>query len=243
MLQLDRITVLILVGGLGTRLGNLTQSTPKPLLRIGNRPFLDYIIEQLEGCGFSKISLLTGFNSNIIENYYKTNPSRSASLSIIKETAPLGTGGAIKHAIEQLENDFYLCLNGDSFFNINIKDFISKQHYPKEVGRIALFETEKTNNRYGSVHINQHNRVLSFLEKDVINETKYSNGGIYFFSKRIADFMNSSPLSLEKDIFPVMANNKSLYAIPYKKTSFIDIGTPDDFGRANHFFNTLENKP
>ena len=114
----------ILVGGLGTRLGDRTRLVPKPMLEIGGRPFLDTLIDELLRYDiFDEILLLAGHRAEIVETHYASAARGRTRLVVSSETAPLGTGGALVHARELL-HDRFLLLNGDSLFDINLLDLV-----------------------------------------------------------------------------------------------------------------------
>src|SRR6478672_2003212 len=112
----------ILVGGLGTRLGEMTRLVPKPLLEVAGRPFLDYILDELSRYPtVQDIMLLAGHQAGQVVDRYDGKRWRGATVSVISEPAQMGTGGALKHAAARLDQNFLL-LNGDSFFDFNILD-------------------------------------------------------------------------------------------------------------------------
>ncbi len=116
----------ILVGGLGTRLGERTKTTPKPMLAVGGRPFLDTLIDEIARYDvFDEILLLAGHKAESIEARYAGTVRGRAHLRVSLEQAPLGTAGALVHAAGLLRQRFLL-LNGDSFFDFNILDLISR---------------------------------------------------------------------------------------------------------------------
>ena len=127
----------ILVGGLGTRLGEMTRLVPKPLLEVAGRPFLDYILDEVSRYPtIQDIVLLAGHQAGQVVGRYDGRRWRRASVSVISEPAPLGTGGALKHAAPRLDGKFLL-LNGDSFFDFNMLDVAASERSPALV-RVAL---------------------------------------------------------------------------------------------------------
>src|SRR5262249_7476818 len=145
----------ILVGGLGTRLGERTRQVPKPLLNVAGRPFLDYLLDELSRYPtIEKILLLAGHRAEQVESLYGGKRLRHASISVVTEPTQLGTGGALKHAAGHLEPQFLL-LNGDSFFDFNLLDLALPAS--GAVVRVAL-KRDHAGDRYG--------RVL--LDRDVV---------------------------------------------------------------------------
>lgn len=256
----------ILCGGLGTRLKEVVKDIPKPMALIGKTPFLDYIVSHLKQNSFDKFLFLTGYESEIIENYFKIgSQSKSNDTGVMLnlfqhriieqpcgpetssgrrklicdfsiEETPLGTAGALFNAFDKLEDEFFL-LNGDTFFDIDFNLFESFINSKGVKAAIALRAT-KDISRYGLVEINGEFFVEKFTEKTDLTDDiadGFINAGVYYFKKEILKpyFQNwqRNFLSIEKDIFPKMVEEKSLYALPLGG-KFIDIGIPEDYKKA-----------
>ena len=110
----------ILCGGYGSRLKQLTKKIPKPLLKINNKPFLYYLINNLKRFGLKNILILSHYKSDEFKVYFKNN-FKDMNIKVVKEKSKLGTGGSIINSIKYLENKFYI-LNGDTYFDINLLD-------------------------------------------------------------------------------------------------------------------------
>jgi D-glycero-D-manno-heptose 1,7-bisphosphate phosphatase len=109
----------ILVGGKGTRLGDLTRGTPKPMLKIaGEKPFLDYLIEWVARHGYEDIILLAGHLGDQVEAAYQGHRIGDAAVRVLREQEPLGTGGALTVARGELD-DMFAMMNGDALFDFN----------------------------------------------------------------------------------------------------------------------------
>ncbi len=218
-------TAVILVGGKGSRLLELTENFPKPMLSIGDEPFLIMLMKNINRFGIEKFILLSGHAHEVLEEHFKNN-YYNFDVKLVPEKEPLGTGGAIKNALKFLPKEFF-CFNGDSILLGNwlkIKDLINDS---VDVS-IALTETNDSS-RYGGVTLSQNNFVRSFNEKS--SGSKYINAGIYFLRKKIFEKIDKYSFSLESDIFPNLVNEKKIKA---KKIDgyFIDIGLKDDLNRA-----------
>jgi NDP-sugar pyrophosphorylase family protein len=224
----QNIEVLILCGGFGTRLKSVAINGPKPMAPIGDRPFLDHIFFYLTKFGFKNFCFLTGHKGDILKAYFEDKKFSSYQIRFSHEETPLGTGGAIKKAIEHSKQKHYLVLNGDTFFGINYNNFLSSE-YP-DVHRIALFSVEDAS-RYGSVKINADFYVSEFVEKKSKSQEpkiNFINGGVYYLNKSILQFFESDVCSLESDIFPKLLIEKQLIGVPLVGR-FIDIGIPADY--------------
>lgn len=229
MVTTNEIMVLILSGGLGTRLGALTDNHPKTMMPINGQPFLNYLLRYVTSFGFKNICLLTGYKADIISKYYKNNAPAEMNLSYSYEEKPLGTGGAIEQAIRQHPSPYYLCLNGDSFFPVDLNDFISRS-IDRDLCSIALFKSP-TPKRYGTVTIDSKNQITNFSEKSNISSGQYCNGGIYLFNKKLSSSLPANKHSVEKNVFPKLADSGKLWGFPFEN-DFIDIGTPEDLSIA-----------
>ena len=191
----------ILSGGFGKRLSHVVSDVPKPMAPIKNKPFLEYIITQLQKQGFERFLFLTGYKSEFIEKYFKNLPNSQ----FLKEEKALGTGGALLNAYELLEDEFFV-INGDTFFDI---DFSILENFSKT--NHCTIALRYTNNitRYGFVEIDDSFKILSFTEKGNLPQNRidgYINGGIYYINKSVlkefAYKFSGQFISLETEIFP-----------------------------------------
>jgi D,D-heptose 1,7-bisphosphate phosphatase len=222
----------ILVGGLGTRLGALTATTPKPLLQIGDRPFLGWLMREFLRFGVEEFLLLTGHLSDRVEAQVRALSDllpRPARIVISEEPARAGTGGAVWHARAKLAESFLLC-NGDSLFDCNIARLLrdAAADGPGAVGRILLRRIEDAS-RYGVVAM-AGERVTSFLERPDPRAQGLINAGVYAFSRRILGELTEA-CSLERDVMPRLAAHGALRGT-VADGYFRDIGVPEDLARA-----------
>ena len=117
----------ILAGGKGTRLGEITRKVPKPMLPIAGRPFLDYLLEMVERHGYEDILLLAGHLGEVLEAAYDGRRIGGATIRVMREKVPLGTAGALTVARDALDPRF-LMMNGDAFFDINLRALEQASH-------------------------------------------------------------------------------------------------------------------
>ncbi len=218
----------ILVGGLGTRLGERTRSVPKPLLEVAGRPFLDYILDELSRYPtIQEILLLAGHQAGQVIDRYQGKRWRGATVSVISEPAPLGTGGALKNAASRLESRFLL-LNGDSFFDFNMLDLAAGSTGSSGIVRVAL-KRDHPGDRYGRVLL-EEDFIKTFLPAGS-QPNGPINSGVYCVDRDVLALIDELPCSLEQVIFPRLAAKAQLRAALYDGF-FIDIGIPADFERA-----------
>jgi len=227
----------LLVGGLGTRLRSVVSSTPKPLASVGDRPFLELLVCQLSYQGIRRLVFCTGYLSHEIENELGDGRTWDVNIEYSKEPHPMGTAGAVKFAAPLLrESTDFLVMNGDSFMEIDFSQLI---HFHRKSGGIASMAVLQMKNemRYGTVQVTAEGRVSGFTEKPDGDPTGFVNAGVYVFNRRIFEHIPEGPGSLERDIFPKLLDD-GVYAAE-QHGLFIDIGTPEDYARAQELCERL----
>jgi NDP-sugar pyrophosphorylase family protein len=219
----------ILVGGLGSRLGSLTEECPKPLLHVNGIPFLEYLIRNAMQHGFSDFLLLAGYLGKKVEEYSSLlRVKYDIKIDVVIEGRPMGTGGALKNAANKLANKFIM-MNGDSIFQCNLENLYNTKLLPPFLGYIALRRTPNTS-RFGVVEL-QGEQIIGFLERPVSGGLSLVNCGVYLFDRKIVNHIPSGVSSLERDVFPALANIGELSG-SLCGNFFIDIGVPDDYKAA-----------
>jgi D-glycero-D-manno-heptose 1,7-bisphosphate phosphatase len=233
----------VLAGGLGTRLGSLTEATPKPLLNRGGRPFLAWLLRELIRFGITEFLLLTGHLSEEIENAIPAIEAmlpRHATISVSREPFRAGTGGAVFHARDRLHDRFLLC-NGDSLFDANLAALLSAAagDGPEVIGRMLLRRMADAS-RSGVVTMDG-DVVTTFQERPPPGSPGIINAGVYLFGRRLLDSLRPV-CSLEADILPVHAAAGALRGTT-TDGYFRDIGVPDDFASADDELRALRGRP
>lgn len=224
----------ILIGGKGTRLGDAVRHTPKPLLEVCGRPFVEHVMLNLRRFGFTDFLLLAGYHAAVVDEKYGAHSRFAeelrATITVVVEPSPLGTGGALRYAREFLRDEFLL-LNGDSIFDFNYLDLTcSLDDEPDNwLCRVALLEVHNAT-RYGFVEI-EGARVRAFREKPAAPQSGLINSGVYWLKSRVLDYVLETPCSLEQEIFPALAQDGCLFGRKYNGY-FIDIGIPEDLEAA-----------
>ena len=227
----------LLVGGLGTRLRSLVPSAPKPLARVGDRPFLELLIRQLQGQGIRQLVMCSGYLADQIEAEFSDGRDLGVSIEYSKETQPHGTAGAVKLAQSLLEGvSEFLVMNGDSFLEIDFGQLIEFHRAHGGLATAAVVPVENAG-RYGTVLADSSNRITTFSEKTGNDSPGLINAGVYVFSGRLLDQIPAGPASLEKDVFPRILD-QGVYAAE-QLGMFIDIGTPGDYARAQVLLDRL----
>lgn len=229
----------ILAGGFGTRLQSVVSNIPKPLAPVNGRPFLDYLMRYLRHYGIKNIVLSVGYLGEKIKEAYGNN-FEGIALNYAPEKEPLGTGGGIRLSLAQCHSGTVLVLNGDSFFDINLENFISAHANSSSSASLALRQVENSA-RYGTISVEPDAVIISFTEKNGQNSPGLINTGVYLLNRD--HFMEHTPagtnFSVEKDFFEPQAAKRAIYGFEYNGY-FIDIGIPDDYARAQHEFKAFK---
>ena len=222
--------VVILAGGLGTRLREVVSDRPKPLAPIRGRPFLDLLLEQLAASGcVSRAILAIGYQAEKMVDYYQQVES-PLPLVFSVEKELLGTGGALRLAMPLIKSPTVLVVNGDTFVSVNYRSFYSFHEEKKSELTLAAIKAE--GNRYGSIDYDPASHKLKgFFEKQEDSREKWVSAGLYLMRTNLLENLESNKvLSLEKDVFPAWVNRAS-FCFPLN-ASFIDIGTKESYMRA-----------
>ncbi|MBS0539408.1 MAG: NTP transferase domain-containing protein, partial [Proteobacteria bacterium] len=205
-----------LVGGRGTRLGALTDDTPKPMLPVGGKPFLDYIVHEARRFGLLKLLFLTGYRSEAIEQRYAGRRFGQLEVEVVVEPAPAGTAGALVNAADKLDPAFFM-MNGDSFFDFNWLSLAPALARPGWKLHAALASGIE-GSRYGRVDL-QDGTIRGFRPEGPAGQP--INAGIYLVRKTVVADIKASPCSLEREIMPVLAERGELLGTA-AEGSFID---------------------
>lgn len=222
----------ILAGGLGSRLGKLTQDMPKPLLDIGGRPFLAWLMQEALRWGVEEFVLLTGYLGEKVTNRVAALAAllpRRVSILVRNEPVPAGTGGALYHARAVLD-DRFLLLNGDSLFLTDpASALVGFARDTDDIVCRMILRRVSDAGRYGVASL-EGDRVKAFLERPAGSGPGLINSGIYLMDRRVAE-RATAVCSLERDVLPGLITDGAVSAT-VAEGWFIDIGIPDDLDRA-----------
>jgi D-glycero-alpha-D-manno-heptose 1-phosphate guanylyltransferase len=218
---------IILAGGFGTRLRSVCSDRPKPMAQIQGKPFLEHLLEYWKCQGASHFIFSVGYLHRVIINYFGKD-YRGIPIDYAIENEPLGTGGGVLQSIPYLHHpeSIFLVLNGDTFFDVPLATFSHKGKVT-----LALYKIEE-NTRYHGVTLDDSFKIQNFND---IN-SQLINGGCYLFDKKsLARFQQKGPLSLEKEILPILMSEGSCYGQVFDGL-FLDIGIPEDYERGQGLF-------
>lgn len=228
--KLNNVDAVILCGGRGSRLKKISKGLPKPMVKIGGRPFLDILIEHLSKFGIKRFILAAGYRSNVIKDYFTKHRKKGIRILVCPEKEFLGTGGALKNSKRLIRSNVFIVLNGDSIFNFDPTGLLNF-HLEKNSLITMVITSLSDAEDAGVVMINREARITGFLEKQVSPGSGYKNCGMYICGKSVFDSLpRKKKFSLEKDFFGKMSKGR-LYGYVINE-GFMDIGTPARYRKA-----------
>ncbi|MDQ6693782.1 MAG: NDP-sugar synthase, partial [Chloroflexota bacterium] len=225
----------ILVGGEGSRLRPLTTNTPKPLLPLVNRPFLDHVLYGLSTHGIHDVVLAMSYLSESFEDLYGDGSHLGMRLRYVKEEEPLGTGGAIKNVQSYLDDETFFVFNGDILTDLDLTDVLRFHRDNGSHCTISLTSVEDPS-AYGVVDLDDKGRIEKFTEKPKREATtsNWINAGTYVMEPQILDYIpEGAHHMVERGLFPtLLKDGKPLYG--YRAGAYwMDIGTPAKYLEAH----------
>lgn len=221
-------TVVLMVGGLGTRLRPLTDKTPKPLLEIGDKPILETIIEQFKSYGFVNFILCTNYKEMQIKSYFGDGSKLDINIDYVSEEKRLGTAGALSLIRKKIDKPFFV-MNGDLLTRLN---FDTMMKYHNEDGYVMTIGSREYNYQipYGVVNIDNQ-EVYNLVEKP--SHSVFVNAGVYILEPELLDRIPHNEFYDMTDLInELIDENKSVGAFPIREY-WADIGQHEDFKKAN----------
>ena len=215
----------VLAGGRGTRLGTTTAEIPKPLLPVGGRPFIEWVIDNLGRQGVTDVILTIGYRAEMFSRWL-TERRGPVNVETFVEEAPLDTGGALVPLSDSLGDAFFL-LNGDTLFDAPLQELASYLGDSETLAAIALRPMPDTD-RYGRVEL-EADTITGFAEKSA-SGPGLINGGVYALRKGALSGYQA-PFSIEKDLFPELVRTGRVKGLPCDGF-FVDIGLPETLHEA-----------
>ncbi len=225
----------VLVGGFGTRLRPLTDTTPKQLLTVAHRPMIEHAVGHLARHGVTEVVLSAGFRPDAFEAAYPDGRCAGVPVRYAVESEPLDTAGAIGFAARDAGiDDTFLACNGDVLTDLDIGALVDSHRATGAAATIALTRVDDPS-RYGVVPTDHEGRVLGFFEKPPPGQTPTNlvNAGTYVFEPSVLDRIPvGRPASVERQVFPDMAVDGTLFAMA-SDSYWMDTGTPATYLAAN----------
>ena len=220
--------VILMVGGLGTRLRPLTENTPKPMLMVGNKPILQTIVEKFAEYGFVNIVMCVNYKSQIIQDYFKDGSAFGVKIEYVLENQRMGTAGALS-LLTSLPNDPFFVMNGDLLTNVNFEHLY---HYHLSNNAMATMCVREYDFQvpYGVVNI-EEGRILSIQEKPV--QKFFVSAGIYMLNPQVIEYIERDAFFDMPTLFEkLIIQGKDALSFPIREY-WLDIGRMEEYERAN----------
>jgi D-glycero-alpha-D-manno-heptose 1-phosphate guanylyltransferase len=228
------IASLILCGGLGTRLRARVADRPKALAPVRGRPLLAYQLDWLAANGICDVTLAAGYLGDQIEEFVRDWRDDRLALTVVRESEPLGSGGAIVNAVKarEINADRLIVLNGDTLLDFDTAPLFRQHMDTSAKGTLVVNEVDDIA-RFGTVDL-VGNQVCGFHQPSGLHEPGVVNAGAYVLEYAQITSLPDEPFSMERDCFPKMAAEARLFAYRLPSgLSFFDIGTPEAFDLIN----------
>jgi mannose-1-phosphate guanylyltransferase len=225
------VQAVILAGGEGTRLRPLTQTLPKPVITLVDRPLIVFMLEWLRDHGVDDVVLCCGFLAAHVEAALGDGSALGLKLRCLAEPEPLGTGGALKYA-EQLLDERFLMLNGDVLTDLDLTAQIAQHERTRATGTLALVGVEDPS-AFGLVRMTPERAVTEFVEKPTADQidTNLISAGAYVLERGVVDMIAPDrKVSIEREVWPELVGG-GLYGYPCD-AYWLDVGTPDRYLQA-----------
>jgi NDP-sugar pyrophosphorylase family protein len=205
---------------------------------VNGRPFLELILKQLKRNGFSRIVLSVGYKHEVIREYFG-DEAFGLKLVYSVETSPLGTGGALRQALDHIESQDVVVLNGDSYTNADLNGLVTSHRASKAAVTIVVIPDFRPD--AGSIVVDQNYGIKNFAEKRFVPEARFLSAGIYVLGKSlIGTIPPEKKISLEQETFPEWLTEGHDMRAFVCHSPCIDIGTPDRYLEAQKSLNQME---
>jgi NDP-sugar pyrophosphorylase family protein len=222
--QAGAVDLIVLCGGFGTRLRSAVSDRPKSMAMIGERPFLDFILEHFAQRGVERIVLCTGYMGDYIEQWYAGTP-RPCEVVLSQEASPMGTAGALRQAAPLIRTDPFIVANGDSLLDVDPNELL-EFHAAKRACVTVTLVNAGARADVGFVALDGLSRITAFSEKRPEASSKYHNAGVYVIQRGLLDRIpGDRPCSLETDVLPSILSRGVFGFVT--DASLYDIGTPE----------------
>ena len=224
--------VVIMAGGLGSRLGELTRETPKPMLEVNGKPILEYIMRNFEEFGFRKFVLCVNYKAEIIENYFGDGSKFGYQVKYTYENKRLGTAGALSLLEDEFSEPLFVS-NGDVITNLDFKDMLHfhEQHSSEATMVIKRFSQQVP---YACVEFSGQNDLIFLKEKPMYNH--YVNAGVYLLNASILKLVPKEEFYDMPTFFEKLVEHKNTVKVFKMDDYWLDIGRPTDYEKIKRDF-------
>lgn len=226
--------VVLMVGGLGTRLRPLTEHTPKPMLKVGNKPILETIIEGFRNHGFVNFVLCVNYKKEVIQSYFQNGAAFGVNIEYIEETKRLGTAGALSLLKDEVTEPIFV-MNGDLLTQVNFSQLLNFHLETNSLGTMCVREYEYQI-PFGVIETNEH-QLLSIQEKPLKKE--FVNAGMYMLSPEALKMIPHYEFYDMPELFnAIIEKNKVASVFPVREY-WMDIGRLTDYEQANKDYESV----
>ena len=203
--------VIILAGGLGTRISEYTKSIPKPMILVNKTPILVHIMKHFSRYGFNEFIIAIGYKGELIQKYFKKNKFKNWKVDVVKTGKNTMTGGRLKRLEKLLsKNKEFFLTYGDGVSNIDLNKLLK---FHNKHNKIATISTVRPPARFGFIKLNK-NKVNCFREKSSLDQG-WINGGFMIFNNKIFKYLKNDQTYLERDPLEKLSNKGQLYAFKH----------------------------
>lgn len=229
--------VILMVGGLGTRLRPLTENTPKPMLKVGNKPILQTIVEKFAEYGYIHIVMCVNYKSQIIQDYFKDGSDFGVKIEYILEEQRMGTAGALS-LLKNKPNEPFFVMNGDLLTNVNFEHLHNYHIATNSMATMCVREYD-FQVPYGVVNI-KDSKIVSIEEKPI--HKFFVSAGIYMLSSEVLNYIPKNEFFDMPTLFEKLISlNKNTVSFPLREY-WLDIGRMEEFEKANDEYDSLFKK-
>jgi len=226
--------VILMVGGLGTRLRPLTETTPKPMLKVGNKPILQTIVEKFKEYGYTNIIMCVNYKSHIIQDYFGDGTGFGVKIEYILEKQRMGTAGALSLLNDKPSEPFFV-MNGDLLTNVNFEHFHDYHISNNSIATMCVREYD-FQVPYGVVNI-ENSKILSIEEKPL--HKFFVSAGIYILSPKVLDHIPKNEFYDMPTLFEkLISENKNVISFPLREY-WLDIGRIEEYKKANEEYDEV----
>ncbi len=202
--------VIILAGGMGTRISEYTKTIPKPMIKIKDKPLIHHIMDHYAKYGHKDFYIALGYKGNVIKNYFKKKIFSKWNINLIETGKKTMTGGRLKKFKKLMNNERFLLTYGDGLSNVNIKKLIK---FHKQNKKISTLTAVRPPARFGAIKI-KGNKVVYFKEKSKLDEG-WINGGFFVMEPKIFKYIKGNQTFLEKEPLVNLSKKKNLIAFKH----------------------------
>ncbi len=226
--------VILMVGGLGKRLGSLTKDTPKPMLKVGNKSILETIVESFSSYGYTNIVMCLNYKSHVIKDYFGNGSKFGVNIDYVTEEKRMGTAGALSLLKEKPEEPFFV-MNGDLLTNVNFES-IHEFYSSNNADALMCVREYESQVPYGVINM-KNTKITSIDEKPM--QKFFVNAGIYMLDPNILEHIPKNQFYNMTTLFEkIIEKNKNAISFPIQGY-WLDIGRFEEFEKANEEYNQV----